>query len=93
MKDFSLDIRAAAQTIDSVLPETLAEAEKLAAMIERAVQRQTSGAIRHLAVEVDADGCIMLRGRSPTYFYKQLAQHAAMAVPGHHRLANEIEVD
>lgn len=73
------------------LPETLEEAEELAASIEKAVQRQTGRQIRDLTVEVNRDG-VRLRGRCATYYCKQLAQHAAMAVPGGDRLTNSIVV-
>lgn len=73
------------------LPETLAEAERLAASIERAVQRETRGGVRNLSVVVSRNG-VLLRGRCPTYYLKQLAQHAAMTLPGGARLTNQIEV-
>jgi osmotically-inducible protein OsmY len=77
--------------VDAGLPETLEEAEELAASIERAVQRETGRQIRDLSVEVDRDG-VRLRGSCTTYYCKQLAQHAAMTVPGGDRLTNSIEV-
>ena len=76
---------------DHPLPETLAEAERLAASIERAVQRETRGGVRNLSVEVNRQG-VFLKGRCPTYYLKQLAQHAAMGIPGGDRLTNQIEV-
>jgi len=76
---------------DHPLPETLAEAERLAASIERAVQRETRGGVRNLCVEVNCNG-VLLKGRCPTYYLKQLAQHAAMGMPGGERLTNQIEV-
>jgi len=73
------------------LPETLAEAEKLAASIERAVWRETGGGVRNLRVEVIGDD-VLLTGRCSTYYTKQKAQHAAMTVPGGGQLTNRIEV-
>ena len=75
---------------DHPLPETVAEAERLAASIERAVQRETGGGVRGLRVEVDRSG-IRLEGRCNTYYCKQLAQHAAMGLSAD-RLTNQIEV-
>lgn len=72
-------------------PESLAESEQLAASIERAVWRETSGGVYGLRVEVDRDG-VRLCGRCRTYYTKQKAQHAAMAVPGGGPLTNLIEV-
>jgi hypothetical protein len=74
-----------------VLPDTLEEAEELAASIEQAVQRETGRGVADLTVEVSSQG-ILLRGRCNTYYTKQLAQHAAMRIPGGDRLINSIEV-
>jgi hypothetical protein len=79
------------QAFAGVLPETLEEAEELAASIEQAVQRETGRAVADLTVEVGPQG-ILLRGRCATYYTKQLAQHAAMNTPGGDRLTNSIEV-
>jgi len=80
----------AGQYFAQVLPETLEEAEELAASIEQAVQRETGRAVADLSVEVNAEG-ILLRGRCNTYYTKQLAQHAAMSIPGGDRLVNGSE--
>ena len=79
------------QTLADVLPETLEEAEELASSIERAVQRETGRAVADLTVEVGPQG-VRLKGRCETYYTKQLAQHAAMGMPGGERLVNSIEV-
>jgi len=73
------------------LPETVAEAEKLAASIERAVSRETSGRIRNLQVHVNRHG-VLLTGRCDTFYAKQMAQHAAMSVHKTLQLTNQIEV-
>lgn len=97
MDDLSTDTRLISERgidrrlVGGGLPETLEEAEELAASIEKAVQRETGRQIRNLTVEVDRDG-VRLRGYCTTYYCKQLAQHAAMAVPGGKRLTNCIEV-
>lgn len=91
MEDRSTEAGFASEAIDAALPETLAEAEELAASIERAVQQETGRGVRDLAVEVNRDG-VLLRGRCTTYYCKQLAQHAAMGLPGGDRLTNSIEV-
>ncbi len=82
---------AETDVFDAVLPETPAEAERMAMSIERAVMRETGRGIRDLAVEVNEDG-VLLRGHCETFYCKQLAQHAAMAMPGGERLTNAIEV-
>ncbi len=79
------------QRLADVLPETLEEAEELAVSIERAVQHETGRAVADLTVEVGPQG-VRLKGRCDTYYTKQLAQHAAMRIPGGDRLVNSIEV-
>ena len=73
------------------LPRTVAEAEKLAASIERAVWRETAGGVRNLGIKVEYSG-VLLTGRCSTYYTKQKAQHAAMGVSGCDQLTNRIEV-
>ena len=59
--------------------------------IERFVQNRTGGMIRDLRVEV-LDGVVLISGRTATYYNKQLATHAALAVLEEVTLNNEIEV-
>jgi hypothetical protein len=60
--------------------------------VEALIQRRLLGrAIHRLRVLIQEQGLI-LQGRAPTYYAKQLAQHAAMEVSGLPILANEIEV-
>jgi osmotically-inducible protein OsmY len=73
------------------LPQTVADAEKLVASIERAVWRETGGRIRNLRVEVHRHE-VLLTGRCDTYYAKQMAQHAAMSVHKAGQLTNQIEV-
>ena len=59
--------------------------------IEARIRSRLSGRIRGLQVLRENNGLI-LRGRTPTYYAKQLAQHALMAATDLPILANEIEV-
>jgi osmotically-inducible protein OsmY len=79
---------AADRAQNNALP---AEAERIAASIERAVRSQTNGAIRDLHVEVNREG-VVLSGRCSTYYSKQMAQHAAMATPAGGQILNQIDV-
>jgi osmotically-inducible protein OsmY len=92
MDDLLQVARRVSAELSAVVPETLAEAEQLAASIERAVQHETAGAIHNLVVEVGGGG-VRLRGSCASYYSKQLAQHAAMATAGSEQLTNCIEVD
>jgi hypothetical protein len=91
MNDSSLTADFTSQDFREALPESLEEAEELAASIERAVQLETGRGVCDLSVEVHRNG-ILLKGRCTTYHCKQLAQHAAMGMPGGDRLTNLIEV-
>jgi hypothetical protein len=91
MGDLSVQTKPISRALDTVWPVTSVDAERLAASIERAIQEETYHRIHGLMVEVAPDG-ILLRGHCSSYYYKQLAQHAAMAFPGAVHLRNEIVV-
>jgi hypothetical protein len=86
------EIRPVSPELLSLVPQTLAEAETLAASIERAVQQETAGGVANLSVIV-RDDRVWLHGSCSSYYCKQLAQHAAMSVPSSLNLTNCIEVD
>jgi len=73
------------------LSEASAEAKALATSIQQAVEQETGHAIRDLAVEIQPEG-VLLKGQCRTYYSKQLAQHAVMALPGTEQVINSIEV-
>jgi osmotically-inducible protein OsmY len=73
------------------LPETQADAERLAACIERAVWRETGGSVRDLQVVIHRGG-VLLIGHCNTYYTKQKAQHAAMGISAGRELTNRIDV-
>jgi len=68
---------------------TLAPADQLEALIQRRLLGRAW--VRGFRVQIHKQG-LVLQGRAPTYYAKQLAQHAAMEVGGLLILANEIEV-
>jgi hypothetical protein len=59
--------------------------------LEEMVRRRVRGQVEDLRVLVLGHGLI-LRGRAPTYYVKQLAQHAILGASRLPLLANEIEV-
>jgi len=92
MEDQPASAGLALRTFRDYLPETLEEAEELAASIERAVQQETGHGVRNLSVFVDNDS-VVLKGRCDSYYCKQLAQHIAMCLTTRgERLVNGIEV-
>jgi hypothetical protein len=62
-----------------------------AAELEAPVSWRLDRRVRDFRLEVGDKGLI-LRGRAPTYYAKQLAQHAVMQTTRLSILANEIEV-
>jgi hypothetical protein len=68
---------------------TEAPADQLEALIQRHLLGRVR--LRWFRVLVQEQGLI-LQGCAPTYYAKQLAQHAVMEVSGLPILANEIEV-
>ena len=56
------------------------------------IQRQTGCKIKQLSVEVHP-GLIRIGGSCWTFYTKQLAQHAVMALSEGEEIANEIEVN
>jgi hypothetical protein len=61
------------------------------AIVEQRVRQRVWGQISDLTVQV-LDGGVLLRGRAPTYYLKQLAQEAVFGAGGFSLVANKIEV-
>jgi len=59
--------------------------------LERVVQSRTGRRIRDLAVELHPE-LVVIRGSSPSYYIKQLAQHGVQDLLPHIRLENAIVV-
>ena len=57
----------------------------LAERVERSLRATGYGPLREVQVRVDAR-TVLLAGRVPSYYLKQVAQATAMAVPGAHRV-------
>lgn len=60
--------------------------------LERQVQTRTGRRIQNLAIELRPER-VVLRGRAPTYYLKQLAQHGIRDVLPHVSLENAIIVE
>ena len=63
----------------------------LAERVERALRATGYGSLRGIKVTVRARD-VILGGRVPSYYLKQLAQDTALAVPGAHQIRNDLEV-
>ncbi len=72
--------------------ETMLETrDRIEEIVEREVRLRTSGRIRELEVRV-ADGQLVIRGRTSTYYAKQLVTHAALENAEELSVMNEVEV-
>jgi hypothetical protein len=89
----TLGERAEVATVNCLAPESTFDLSEMSETthIEAHIQSRLSGRIRGLQVLRKTNGLI-LRGRTRTYYAKQLAQHAVMAATDLPILANEIEV-
>jgi osmotically-inducible protein OsmY len=68
-------------------PEDLALAERVACALRATGYKQ----LRDIEVTVQGR-LVILAGRVPTYYLKQVAQTRAMAVPGAQQVRNDLEV-
>jgi osmotically-inducible protein OsmY len=64
---------------------------QLAIAIRQRIESRLSGRIRQLSVRIH-DRTVVLEGQCATYYSKQLAQHAALAILEDEQLENAIEV-
>lgn len=66
-------------------------ADDLARELAHLILNESSGHVRELVVEIHPDN-VVLAGRAPSFYHKQLAQHAVMKRLGGRQLNNRIEV-
>ncbi len=67
------------------------EDRRLVERVERALHTTGHGALRSVAVSVNA-GIVILVGRVSSYYLKQVAQATALAVAGSHQIRNSVDV-
>jgi hypothetical protein len=60
--------------------------------LKHRIDRRTGGRVRDLAVEMDAER-VVLHGRAPNYYVKQLAQHGVLELLPQIGLSNVIIVE
>jgi osmotically-inducible protein OsmY len=80
----------ARQTGAQLLTQTLEDLH-LAERVQRALYARGYRQLRDIQVTAHAR-LVILRGRVPSYYLKQLAQDTALAVPGAHQVRNDLEV-
>jgi hypothetical protein len=73
------------------MPVVVFDHEELVDRLVRVVNERTGRMVRSLRVDIQ-DGHVVLWGLSPSYYYKQLATHAAMEELVGQSVANEIQV-
>jgi hypothetical protein len=75
----------------ALLPPHSQEDLGLAERVERALRASGYGALRVIEVAVQGR-LVILEGRVPSYFLKQVAQATALAVPGTRQVRNNLDV-
>lgn len=68
------------------------EPERLVALVTWAIGRKAGARVEKLRVCVESER-VVLTGRCPSFYCKQLAQTAAMRILGTRQLVNQIEVE
>lgn len=63
----------------------------MAEHIERALRATGHGSLRTVEVAV-RDRVVILSGRVPSYYLKQIAQATVLTVPGTHQVHNDLDV-
>jgi osmotically-inducible protein OsmY len=67
------------------------EDRHLAERVEQALRATGHGALRRVEVSVNSR-TVVLVGRVPSYYLKQIAQTTALAIPGAHQIRNRLDV-
>ncbi len=75
----------------ALLPRQSQEDLRLAERVERALRATGYGPLRGIEVTAHAR-LVILGGRVPSYYLKQVAQATALAVPGARQLRNVLDV-
>ena len=73
------------------LPTPALDDLRLAERVERALRATGYGPLRAVNVAVHAR-LVVLGGRVPSYYLKQVAQTTAQSVPGAHQVRNDLDV-
>jgi len=89
-REHSAREKSAPQAAATLLTQSL-EDLRLAERVEYALRATGYGALRGVEVSVNAR-VVMLLGRVPSYYLKQIAQATALAVPGAHQVHNGLDV-
>src|SRR5271157_3480154 len=84
------ETKGALDAADSRLTQGL-EDRRLAERVEHALRATGYGPLRSVVVSVKARVVVLL-GRVPSYYLKQIAQMTALAVPGTHQIDNRLDV-
>lgn len=77
--------------MNCALVQSTPEQFDLIEQIEQAIHARTGGRIRGLQILVN-EGCLVVTGRTSTYYNKQLATHAIRDTVDDMSVQNEVEV-
>jgi osmotically-inducible protein OsmY len=77
--------------VPAVTPSDAADASRIADRARNRLWQSTHLAMRTVSCEYE-EGTLVLTGRLPSFYHKQLAQEVVLNVEGVTRLVNQIEV-
>ena len=83
---------ALTEAIERMPESSAAESDALADAVRNALHQTAHGWLQRVAVTVEA-GSIVLRGKLPSFYLKQVAQTIVLTVPGVATLRNELHVE
>jgi len=92
MADQAARLSSVNPLIELAVSKEIEEERRRLVRIKRAIRKRTGGGISQLNVEVVGES-LVLRGRSASFYYKQVAQEACMSQLDGQVLVNEIQVD
>jgi osmotically-inducible protein OsmY len=73
-------------------PQASAESSPLADAVRSALAETGHGWLQRVVVAIEG-GSVVLRGKVPSFYLKQMAQTTVMAVPGVEVMRNELQVE
>lgn len=73
-------------------PAYLPQLENIAQAARQRLALSPYHVIRKLSCECNDEGILYLRGRLPSFYHKQLAQHAVFGLEGVTQVVNEVVV-
>jgi osmotically-inducible protein OsmY len=76
----------------AVLHTEVERLSRIALAAKERLRRVPYSSVQDVSCECDGQGTLVLRGRLPSFYYKQMAQEAVRDLEGVRKVVNRIEV-